>query len=77
VNVICRKEDVSLVKDVLGDAVSEYRNKLGKPVDATIDSATFLPPGPSESGAGDMWYGCIYKLQNLCISFTLVIVLVA
>jgi len=44
--VVCRKEDIALVKEVLPHAVAEYTSKTSKACEANINTAEFLPPGP-------------------------------
>lgn len=51
VNVIARRQDVSLVQQVLPAAVDEYKRRTnGRAVEAVIDSNVFLPPGLDAGG---------------------------
>eukprot|EP01116_Phalansterium_solitarium_P006894 TRINITY_DN19312_c0_g1_i1.p1 TRINITY_DN19312_c0_g1~~TRINITY_DN19312_c0_g1_i1.p1 ORF type:complete len:274 (+),score=66.26 TRINITY_DN19312_c0_g1_i1:111-824(+) len=50
VNVIARKQDVSLVQQALPAAVEEYKRRSGRAVEAVIDSNMFLPPGVDAGG---------------------------
>jgi len=45
VSVVCRKEDLSLVKDVMKEAGSNYTAKLQKTVEVSHDDSVFLPSG--------------------------------
>jgi len=59
VQIVCRAQDVPLVKEVLPLAVQEYSAKSGKSVDAQINQSDPLPPGPetSSSEEGDFCSG--------------------
>jgi len=56
VSVSCRKEDESLVKDVIAPAAAAYKEKMKTAVNLTMDSE-YLPPAPSKVAAGaPSWY---------------------
>jgi len=58
VAIICRQQDLALVKHILSEAVEEYKKKLNKSCQATVDETTFLPPGPESAGKeGEMCSG--------------------
>jgi len=59
VQIVCRKQDVSLATQVLPDAVAEYTQKTSKQCDAYISSVEYLPPGPELGGNGDICSGGI------------------
>jgi len=46
VNVVCRQEDISLVKDILAVSLEEYKTKSQRNAELDIDTKNFLPPGP-------------------------------
>jgi len=52
VQVVGRKEDLPLLKDLLNDALSGYRDLGGREVALQVDEKNFLPPGPSEGYRG-------------------------
>jgi len=49
VQVICRKEDKSLVDQVVSGAAAEYRKKVNKECEVVVDHSVFLPPGPGSN----------------------------
>jgi len=49
VQVVGRKQDISILQQVLPSAVSEYSQKTGKNVDASLSTVDFLPPGPEHA----------------------------
>jgi len=56
--IVCRRQDLGLVKDVLPGAVAEYTQKTSKQCDVTINSTDPLPPGPEEAnGSNDFCSG--------------------
>jgi len=50
VSIIARKQDLQLVEQVLAVSLAEYRRRTGRPIEATIDSNVFLPPGLDAGG---------------------------
>ena len=54
VQIIVRKEDEALVRDVLGGAVAEYQAKTKLTVDAQIENTLYLPAGPETEA--NFWY---------------------
>jgi len=48
--IVCRRQDLGLVKEVLPGAISEYTSKTSKQCDVSINSTDPLPPGPEEGG---------------------------
>lgn len=52
VKVRCRKEDVSLVKEVISETSAELSGSL------TLDESTFLPPAPSASTKSEEFDTC-------------------
>jgi len=59
VQIVCRTQDLALVKDILPHAVQEYSGKTGKNCDVTINQSEPLPPGPEEARGGDFCSGGI------------------
>jgi len=51
--VVCRKQDLSLVQEVIKSAAAEYTQKSGKQLELGIETTRFLPPGPDETGSLD------------------------
>jgi len=49
VQVICRKEDKSIIDSVIASAASDYKEKIGKEAHLEVDKTVFLPPGHSTS----------------------------
>jgi len=47
--VVCRKQDLGLVKEVLPGAISEYTSKSSRQSEVTINTIDYLPPGPEEA----------------------------
>jgi len=45
VSIVCRKEDVSLVKEVMKEAGTNYQEKLRKTVEVSLDETIHLPAG--------------------------------
>lgn len=56
VSLICRKQDLSLVKDVYQEAGAEYTKKTQKKVELEVDTQIHLPAGPEEAKSEDIWY---------------------
>jgi len=59
VQIVCRAQDVALIKQVLPLAIAEYAQKSGKTVDISINQSEPLPPGPELSNGGDICSGGI------------------
>jgi len=59
VQIVCRTQDLALVKEALPAAVQEYSGKTGKHVDVNINQSEPLPPGPEESNSPDFCSGGI------------------
>jgi len=57
VQVVCRNQDLALVKEVLPAAVAEYQSKSKKNVEATINQSDPLLPGPEEAKGSDFCSG--------------------
>jgi len=55
--IVCRKQDLGLVKDILPGAVAEYTSKTSKHCDVNINTIDNLPPGPDEAHGGDFCSG--------------------
>jgi len=49
VQVVCRKQDLALVKEILPGASGEYQAKCSRSVDVTLNTNDFLPPGPEQA----------------------------
>mmetsp|Transcript_9058 Transcript_9058/g.12450 ORF Transcript_9058/g.12450 Transcript_9058/m.12450 type:complete len:240 (+) Transcript_9058:110-829(+) len=50
VSIICREEDVRIVKGLLSAVVAEYKKQTSLATDVEVDSETFLPPSPAKAG---------------------------
>jgi len=48
--VVCRKEDVTVVNQVMTTAIAEFKVKTGLSVELDLEKSTHLPPGP-QSGS--------------------------
>jgi len=59
VQVVCRTQDLALVKEVLPVAVQEYTTKTQKHCDVSINQSEPLLPGPEETRGGDFCSGGI------------------
>jgi len=58
VQVVARKQDVSLVQEILPSAVAEYKSLSNRTVEASLSITDFLPPCPEQSSqAGDFCSG--------------------
>jgi len=57
--IVCRRQDIGLVKDALPGAISEYTSKTSRQTEVSINSVDFLPPGPEEASnnTGDICSG--------------------
>jgi len=65
VSVVCRQEDISLVKDILSAAVEEYKTKCQRNVDLDIDTKNFLPPAPVDlTSSGNFCCGGVILTSN-------------
>jgi len=65
VSIICRKEDLELVKEVIPAAVGHYNKKTDKHSEVLVDSVTFLPSGPGVSSTdADICSGGIILSTN-------------
>jgi len=49
VQIVGRKQDLALIKQVLPGATAEYTHKTSKSVEATVSTVDFLPPGPESA----------------------------
>lgn len=57
VSVLCRQQDLNLVKSVVGAAKAEFQSKCNMECDLTVDEKLFLPPGPELAGnSPEVWY---------------------
>jgi V-type H+-transporting ATPase subunit E len=55
--LVCRKQDLALVKEVVDAAAQEYSRNSEKKCEVKIDQTTFLPPGPEHATSeGEIWY---------------------
>jgi len=59
VQVVCRNEDLALVKEVLPQAVAEYQQKSKRNCEVTINQSDPLPPGPELAKGEDFCTGGI------------------
>jgi len=64
VSLICRKQDLSLVKDVYQEAGAEYTKKTQKKVELEVDTQIHLPAGPEEAKSEDICSGGILLSTN-------------
>lgn len=64
VTIVCRKQDLSLVKEVLKGASDEYTQKTKLQVAIDIDNNVFLPPGPEEAKADEACSGGVLLTTN-------------
>jgi len=59
VQVVCRNQDLALIKDVLNAAVAEYESKSKRKCEVTINQNDPLLPGPEETKGSDFCSGGI------------------
>jgi len=57
VQVVCRVQDLALVKDVLPAAVAEYQTKANRNCEASLNMNDPLLPGPEEAKGADFCSG--------------------
>lgn len=57
VTVVCREQDLKLVKSVVKTAEAEYKSKTGEFCQVTVDTTTFLPPGPDKATGPEICSG--------------------
>jgi len=63
--LVCRKQDVALVKEVISSATDEYKHKSGKDCNVELDTQTFLPPGPEfATSEGEICSGGVVLSSN-------------
>jgi len=49
VKLVVRKEDVSLVESLKGQAIADYTRRTGKHVDLELETSAYLPSGPESA----------------------------
>jgi len=64
VSVVCRKQDVELVKSVISEAASIYTQKSSKKVEVEVDQTTHLPPGPEQAKGEEFCSGGVLLSSN-------------
>jgi len=63
--LVGRKQDLALIKEVVGAAIDEYKHKSGKECTVEVETHTFLPPGPEHATSeGEICSGGIVLSSN-------------
>jgi len=63
--LVCRKQDLALVKEIVNSANDEYKHKSGKDCAVEVDTQTFLPPGPEfATSEGEICSGGVILSSN-------------
>jgi len=63
--LVCRKQDLALVKEVVDAAAQEYSRNSEKKCEVKIDQTTFLPPGPEHATSeGEICSGGVVLSSN-------------